>query len=1680
MSRLHIIGIGGTGHKVLASVIHLAACGAFKEKLGDKQISAIRVMTIDADDANGNLTNTITVLNAYQKFSKAIGGQELIDIETVDELNLSLYDGKKNSISSTFNIAKYKDSDEEKLIRFLYTDTEIDAEFNHGFYGHTSIGTLIVSNFLDKFPMWKKFLEDIRNEDFVMVIGSIFGGTGASAMPVVIDILNEKKKGTPFNLAALILTPYFKTTGGGVKEEKLLMPDSANFNIKAKSALYYYYAQNKYRNTDVLYIIGEPESNFSNELYSRGAVKQRNKAHPIELFAATAIFDFISESKKRSDDAKRNESSDLDNRTIITANRGCDKSKIMNYYTWNMLKKANEGLPAKIESFLKIAIIYTKRLYSDINGIGAGIWPKFYPMLKEKRDDNQALYTYFKLFTDWIFELHMWNEIDKSTGQLIRKPDEKDRVRLFRMNNLDIFNSLPITTDIPGFDDLVYKKSSRNYFGDFYFKLNHPKDPRKDIKSNKGFFDLFSTALEIVRKMDESLEEDRKSVQAPEENHETYYFSVENGVEVSHGRPEKDEHKMWIPGPKQVLTDIADGLPDAKSESFSRDDVSIPSPWSIFIMNELALKENSKFAALNLDAYKQWCGLIALLALRKINHYENNGLEIKSLPTEMEKSGFIGTVKKTNLPSCSIFKNPGWTTDCHVVLLEGHTIAFLAHNTIVCPAYQFDQKVKDILHRIAPSIFNEGEFCPPDSYFKDDLANRKAKSALNLFLKELEKLITKELDTDEEDKKILLTDLQKKTAHFISDLGTTDGRAYGITIPEDFNDVTSVFGIFEKLSPGSDEKDELPFVLENTIKCQEGEKEEEKKVALIGLTVCGISYTDNKASNIHITDSLLFNQITQAKIDELKGKVTDGILLVHEKELLKDSLLLISKNNEKNEDAIRALKNSYHPEYQIVWPINDILLELYKVDVLNNMLAFTVSQNTITVTLTLKTKGKRDHVVKREYRIMDPKSTDQEKTKDTAMIYDRNRLPFWAVWPYSRLNDNGQNKWKLYYYFCMDPVYNNNTVFEIEPFFDIGGKMDLPKKLSFIKRSSDIAYYRKSNYLPVAFKIKEQTGSGSKYRGTVFLVPPDPKDLGKEEWNIGLDFGTTSTTAFYTTESNREPKFIQLLTEYKWKNDDLDIHETDSDIHILCDSGPERENDLDNYFIDKQCLDQQSYTTTYEVMDNNKDPGDQIFNTGRIFWHNHENFKKVNTDETGRYDRLRTNIKWERDRSFAKKYLNQLITQIVYYAAKNGAGKINWFFSYPTAFSTDYRRNFRETLDKILDTDIDGNTGLEFVFKEELNANSYNYNLLSESLAAAYYFRKENPTSQVLICVDIGGGTSDISVWKEGIDKNVSQTSIRFASRDMFVEPLKELLKRKSVMDIVRSDRPEDGINSMLSRAGTHTQDEEFKFLIESVLFEYYDKFRYRLNSLVDDDEIAYRNFQHYVLMAYSGLVFYLANIIIELMQTNDRDKKLSDFKIITFGLSGKGSKLTDWIVDYCDFIYEETNNFITKKTGTHVKLRPQLAKPGAAKTETAIGMICNLEGGKQKVHVKEESDLYTGCDIKITHDDMDYTYSKHNPIDVYKDKHFSVIRELSVELLDKDLPELEEFMEFFNRIVAKTRNEMQPIRKDWFVINKIGIWAATNEAIRNILKDNRFESPFVVMLNQFLDYYTKNRDEQE
>jgi len=141
---------------------------------------------------------------------------------------------------------------------------------------------------------------------------------------------------------------------------------------------------------------------------------------------------------------------------------------------------------------------------------------------------------------------------------------------------------------------------------------------------------------------------------------------------------------------------------------------------------------------------------------------------------------------------------------------------------------------------------------------------------------------------------------------------------------------------------------------------------------------------------------------------------------------------------------------------------------------------------------------------------------------------------------------------------------------------------------------------------------------------------------------------------------------------------------------------------------------------------------------------------------------IHARLKWTSgSEDMAEAYLKQLALHASAEAFRQGATGLSWYYSLPSAFSLHTRNQFEVLWNRIQDH-VHQVTGLPCAGPTRL----------TESVAAARYFTaQENAHPQTgAVFVDIGGGTSDVSLWQR--QQLRLQCSVLLSGREMFLEPM--------------------------------------------------------------------------------------------------------------------------------------------------------------------------------------------------------------------------------------------------------------------------------------------------------------------
>ena len=311
-----ILGLGGTGAKIVESFVHLCATG-----LGPDRAA---VAFVDQDQSNGNTLRARTALARYAAAREALwkakgekhqepGGNllrtRLYPHSSHPDPSESDFDGchwvpQKKSDVHLASLMRYSLMREESHHRgvaraFFHLEQELRMRLNEGYRGRPHVGSTAFLMCLEDDEFWRSLSTAVStaNEEVrVFLCGSAFGGTGAAVLPSLARRLRHVAVETSRQLrtAGVLMLPYFT----------FALPENRDANVavghelllQSQAALRYYHNEAKSGGRDFsfdeLYFVGwDPviELNY----HSPGAAAQANPPLAPELFGALAAARFF-------------------------------------------------------------------------------------------------------------------------------------------------------------------------------------------------------------------------------------------------------------------------------------------------------------------------------------------------------------------------------------------------------------------------------------------------------------------------------------------------------------------------------------------------------------------------------------------------------------------------------------------------------------------------------------------------------------------------------------------------------------------------------------------------------------------------------------------------------------------------------------------------------------------------------------------------------------------------------------------------------------------------------------------------------------------------------------------------------------------------------------------------------------------------------------------------------------------------------------------------------------------------------------------------------------------------------------------------------------------------------------------------------------------------------------------
>ena len=325
---------GGSGVRVLEALVHLSALG-----VGPDQV---KILTIDADTGLGNLQLTNQILNSYNGCQQSFGGQlgkeesffktkltllaeggggaagawsPVMPNQRFEQvLGYQLLSHDQEDVTDQKGVANQKDVAKQRDVADLFfTPGEREMVMNLGFQSHPAIGAAALSllplfegnaPWTSSDPNRPGIAQQLRADlnqgpVRVMIVGSVFGGTGASTFFPLALWLKKVAGANPVNaieIGIVALSPYFSFApdqrGQAGVPHRSQGPDARKFPHATRAAAQFYHHMRtigQWPFTAMFWLGDDTPVVVPRNI---GGPGQRNPPHFLELIAAECCLDF--------------------------------------------------------------------------------------------------------------------------------------------------------------------------------------------------------------------------------------------------------------------------------------------------------------------------------------------------------------------------------------------------------------------------------------------------------------------------------------------------------------------------------------------------------------------------------------------------------------------------------------------------------------------------------------------------------------------------------------------------------------------------------------------------------------------------------------------------------------------------------------------------------------------------------------------------------------------------------------------------------------------------------------------------------------------------------------------------------------------------------------------------------------------------------------------------------------------------------------------------------------------------------------------------------------------------------------------------------------------------------------------------------------------------------------------
>ena len=769
---------------------------------------------------------------------------------------------------------------------------------------------------------------------------------------------------------------------------------------------------------------------------------------------------------------------------------------------------------------------------------------------------------------------------------------------------------------------------------------------------------------------------------------------------------------------------------------------SIPDVWARPLLFEMALFDKQNTAeqqfvqGLHKRVVGEWRSLLAMLALNDIKHLNLRAQEVRINGGNDASS--IERILKSLAPGKAISDDTGWDV-IYVIFYREVPIAMTSPTTLVSAAADYMNAFAGNLPQ--PWSDNGCYLVDPIPYLTDEDL-----SSLYAWLQKLRENLDTYVRNKDDNEAYLMT--QERIEDYCRAIGK-QYRGRQLQGSYKFNEgwLKINAGLFRSLDLSIQAKEATAEESAVRIKPSR-ESQNGKDILLISPDMLSEAAA---AWNVPMTQLVVWQGITANDIHEDSlyngaGQLGPVILKNAEyrrpEEFFTESMAVMEPRNAlKGTMKVRGEELLASENLSIVLPIRQELLEYFTTEDIADRISIENTPDEILVHFAFPLSGTgmnyRDYDYVRHY-------------SKKELVYLQKNVPVIEIWPNIR-----RDGWKKYYLYYENSEAQNKESFEagkdffyVTPWtYGVEDSVDVPENGLANQYTARLQDFPEILRCTVNSSVQGNVRSTAVDVGMLLLDRPKQAVVNAlTKWQVGIDFGTSSTMLYYK-DNTQEPKPLAF----------------EPNLFQVTESGVARNNTWYTFIPAASIQEDGSFLSIFHLL-NTKKVHDVIrpLQDGHIFALS----KKIMDENRMDPNTIDANLKWQSDdtgRYKATAYLEQICMQSAVEAALAGAAEVKWNFSYPAAFSDEERESFRKMcLKAIMNADEDT------CFKGTPNF----LDTQLESVATALHFNKLNNSDTNFgdgaICLDIGAGTTDISVISGRPGRIVYHSSIRFAGRYLF------------------------------------------------------------------------------------------------------------------------------------------------------------------------------------------------------------------------------------------------------------------------------------------------------------------------